>query len=30
MGNPKATEVSAETITDMSFVAEVEASGAFK
>jgi hypothetical protein len=30
MGNPKAAEVSAETITDISFVAEVEARGAFK
>jgi NitT/TauT family transport system substrate-binding protein len=30
MGNPKAGEVSAETITDTSFVAEVEARGAFK
>ena len=30
MGNPKAAEVSAETITDTSFVAEIEARGAFK
>jgi hypothetical protein len=30
MGNPKAAEVSAETITDTSFVAEVEARGALK
>jgi ABC-type nitrate/sulfonate/bicarbonate transport system substrate-binding protein len=30
MGNPKAAEVSAESITDASFVAEIEARGAFK
>lgn len=30
LGNPKAAEVSAESITDMSFVAELEAGGAFK
>jgi NitT/TauT family transport system substrate-binding protein len=30
MGNPKAAEVSAETITDTSFVAEIEARGTFK
>jgi NitT/TauT family transport system substrate-binding protein len=30
LGNPKAAEVSAESITDTSFVAELEARGAFK
>jgi len=30
LGNPKVAEVSAETITDTSFVAEIEARGAFK
>jgi ABC-type nitrate/sulfonate/bicarbonate transport system substrate-binding protein len=30
LGNPKAAEVSAESITDASFVAEIEARGAFK
>ena len=30
MGNPKAAEVNAESITDASFVAEIEARGAFK
>jgi hypothetical protein len=30
LGNPKAAEVSAETITDTSFVAEVDAKGALK
>jgi hypothetical protein len=30
LGNPKAAEVSAESITDTAFVAELEARGAFK
>jgi ABC-type nitrate/sulfonate/bicarbonate transport system substrate-binding protein len=30
LGNPKAADVSAESITDMSFVAELDARGAFK